>query len=118
MSGLQDFEKKVASIFGVKKRTVGKTQARKDFFPLVDQLDKSKTAVEITDHDKPVAVLIGYEQYLNLMTRLYTVAETCEFENRNSLLNSIELQVDDLEEASREISKQFENSIQESMEKL
>lgn len=118
MANLEDFDKKASALFGLRKRTVGKTQVRREFLPLVDTLKDNNTAIEITDHDKPVAVLIGYEQYVSLMTKACLVAETAEKPGANSLLNSIELRTDNLEAASAKVAELFEKSIRESLEKL
>ncbi len=118
MANLEDFDRKATAIFGLRKRIVGKTQVRKDFLPLVDTLRESNTAIEITDHDKPVAVLIGYEQYVAIMAKACLISEAPANWGANPLLNSIELKTDDLEAASAKITEMFEKSIRRSLEEL
>jgi prevent-host-death family protein len=61
-------EKKTVAL-GLTPQTVGKMQARKEFFSLVDSLCSANSAVEITDHGEPVAVLLSYQNYVALTAR-------------------------------------------------
>lgn len=96
----------------------GKTQARKEFFPLVDSLTTSASAVEITDHDKPVAILLSYQHYIALTSKLCMLSKTKTLPQSADLIGSIKLKTDNLEAASEQIAKQFERSLNDTANSL
>jgi prevent-host-death family protein len=102
---------------GLTRQTMGKTQARKQFLPLVDQLADNRTVIEITDHDVPVAVLISYEQFLMLKSKIATLTPS-SVERIPSLIGSGRILTDDLEAASAEITELLLDSIEESARRL
>src|ERR1700722_11067846 len=110
MPSLKEIEKQAALLLGVTQQSVGKTQARKEFFPLVDSLTSSAFAVEITDHDKPVAVLLSYHHYMALVSKLCMHANTAAQPKLPSLIGSIKIKSDNLEAASEKIARQFKQS--------
>lgn len=116
MSGLSDFEKQTEALLGITHQVVGKTQARKEFFPLVDSLAARASAVAITDHNKPVAVLLSYHHYMALAAKL-APGKSGQFEPR-SMLGSIHLKVENLDAASDEIAEEFHKSNRDSAESL
>ena len=103
---------------GFTQQSVGKTQARKDFFPLVDSLETSVSAVEITDHDKPVAVLLSYHHYMALASKLCMLSNVSAQSKPPNLVGSIRVKAKDLESASAKIAKQFEQSLRDSASNL
>jgi PHD/YefM family antitoxin component YafN of YafNO toxin-antitoxin module len=103
---------------GFTQQSVGKTQARKDFFPLVDSLTTSASAVEITDHDKPVAVLLSYQHYIALTSKLCMLAKSPAYPKPPSLISSIKLKTDNLEAASEKIAEQFKRSLKDATSSL
>lgn len=117
MSGLSDFEKQTEALLGITHQVVGKTQARKEFFPLVDSLAARASAVAITDHNKPVAVLLSYHHYIALAAKLAPEKSGQLFEPR-SMLGSIHLKVENLDAASDEIAEEFHKSNRNSAESL
>ncbi len=113
MPSKEDIEKQAATLMGFTQLSVGKTQARKEFFPLVDSLTTSASAVEITDHDKPVAVLLSYQHYIALTSKLCMLAKTPTQPSPPNLIGSIKLKTSNLEAASDKIAKQFKRSIKD-----
>lgn len=108
MANLTD--KKTVAL-GLNPKTVGKAQARKDFFPLVDSLTGANSAVEITDHDKPVAVLLSYQNYVALTAK--ACRNTGVKASTPNLIGSLTIN-SDLEAASKEIAGMFEASLEKS----
>ncbi|HEY9778352.1 MAG TPA: hypothetical protein V6C81_31610 [Planktothrix sp.] len=113
---LSDIEKQAAAILGVTPKSIGKTQARQNFLPLVDGLGKSASAIEITDHEKPVAMLLSYTHWLALISKLAMLSKG-EHHDRPNLIGSIQI-VGDLEPASKKAAERFTRSIKETGEKL
>jgi prevent-host-death family protein len=95
-----------------KNKRLGKSQARERFLPLVDAVAQGAGPVEITDHNKVVAVLISETDYRWLLAH----AEGKPIPSRK-LCGSMTI-VGDLEQASKEISDLFLDSIKKSAEKL
>ena len=118
MPSKENIEKQAATLMGFTQQSIGKTQARKDFFPLVDSLTSSASAVEITDHDKPVAVLLSYEHYIALTSKLCMLAKTSAYPKSPNLIGSIKLRTDDLEAASEKAAEQFKQSRKDSASSL
>ncbi len=113
-----DTQTQLAGLLGVKHESVGKTQARQNFLPLVDGLSQSALAVEITDHDKPVAMLVSYNHWVALVAKLRMLSNKDQFaSSRPNLIGSVEV-VGDLEEGSQIVADAFSRSIKESAENL
>ena len=108
-------EKKTAAL-GMTLQTIGKTQARKEFFPLVDGLRSANSAVEITDHDEPVAVLLSYQNYVALTAKACAHAGVVKPQPPN-LIGSVVIN-SDLDSASEKIAGKFKVSLDESAGKL
>lgn len=104
--------KKKASTLGLKPKTVGKTQARNEFFPLVASLNAANAVVEITDHDEPVAVLLSYQNYLALIAKASINAPMVR-ESEPDLMGSVTIN-SDLEAAGEEIAELFKTAIDKS----
>lgn len=113
MSHLTD---KKAKALGLAVKTVGKTQARKEFFPLVDSLNSANSAVEITDHDEPVTVLMSYKNFVALTARASANLAPSKPKKPN-LLGSIVIN-SDLETASAKLADRFKSAIDDSAENL
>jgi PHD/YefM family antitoxin component YafN of YafNO toxin-antitoxin module len=118
MPTLKEIEKQAADLMGFTQESIGKTQARKEFFPLVDGLGKTSSAVEITDHDKPVAVLLSYQNYVSLVAKLCMLSKVQALKSPPNLIGSIKIKTDDLEAASADIAAKFKKSLQESADNL
>jgi prevent-host-death family protein len=108
-------EKKAAAL-GLTPQTVGKTQARKEFFPLVDSLCSANAAVEITDHGEPVAVLLSYQNYVALTAKAYARAGSLKRQSPN-LIGSVVIN-SALDSASEKIAGMVRVSLDESAGKL
>ena len=115
---LDEIEKHAASLMGYTQQSIGKTQARKEFFPLVDALNTTSSVVEITDHDKPVAVLLSYQNYVALAAKLRMLTKASGQHIPPSLIGSIKIKTKNLEAASKRIADAFEKSRDETAGKL
>ena len=118
MPSLKDIEKQAARLMGLTQQSIGKTQARKEFFPLVDSLCGSASAVEITDHDKPVAVLLSYQHYMALASKLCMHSKATPHAKLPNLRGSIRIKTDNLEAASEKIAAQFKQSLKSTASNL
>jgi len=118
MPSLKDIEKQAAMLMGFTQQSVGKTQARKEFFPLVDSLSTSASAVQITDHDKPVAVLLSYHHYMALASKVCMHAKTAAHPKLPNLIGSIKIKTDNLEAASEKIAEQLKQSLKDTASSL
>lgn len=118
MQSKETIKNQVAALLGVTQQSIGKTNARKNFFPIVDSLNSSASAVEITDHDRPVAVLLSYEHYIALASKLCMLAKEAENTYSQNLVGSIKIKSSDLEAASERISKRVKDSIKNSAKSL
>jgi prevent-host-death family protein len=118
MPTLKEIEKQAASLMGFTRESIGKTQARKEFFQLVAGLGKTSSAVEITDHNKPVAVLLSYQNYVALVSKLCMLSKVQALKAPPNLIGSIKINTDNLEAASAEIAAKFKQSVQNSAENL
>ena len=94
----------------------GKTELRQALLPIVSELQVDSKVIEITDRDKPVAVLLSYQHYKALQA-LARKAMTPHVEQHVSLMGSVEI-LGDLEEASREIAAEWEQAIERSAAEL
>lgn len=103
---------------GFTQESIGKTQARKEFFPLVDRLGESFSAVEITDHNKPVAVILSHQYYVSLIAKLRMLEKAQTLKSQPGLIGSIKINTDDLEAASAHIAAKFKISLQDSADQL
>jgi len=96
--------------------SMGKTELRQALLPLVSELQINPKVVEITDRDKPVAVLLSYDHYMAL-SELAKKAVTYGAERRVWLMGSVEI-LGDLEAASKEITEEWEQAIERSAAEL
>lgn len=112
-----EIDKTTAPASAPKTLRMGKTQAREEFLSLVNAVAQGVTAVEITDHDRPVAVLLSYQNYI-MMTSKLAMLTPSPSEAKPSLVGSIQILVDDLEAASAEVADVFKTAIKTSAKKL
>jgi|ERR1700733_11503816 hypothetical protein len=117
MPSLEDIEKQAAAMLGLKTESIGKTQARQNFLPLVDSLSHSASAVEITDHDKPVAILLSYNHWLVLASKLCMLQKGQAPGKSLNLIGSVQIN-SDLEQASRKVAAKFKKSMKATAKKL
>ncbi len=101
-------------MLGLTQHTVGKTQARQEFFPLVDALSADCAAVKITDHNKPVAVLLSYQKYVALTAKLCMLSKNLNKPIDPDLIGSVQITSADLNAASKKIAQKFKASLKES----
>ena len=106
-------EQQAMALFNIKQETVGKTEARQSFLPLVDELSHSAKAIEITDHQMPVAVLVGYSQWSAIISKLAMLMKPAKTTTKVNLIGSVKI-VGDLEVASKRAAEQFRKSINKS----
>ncbi len=105
-----------SALLGLNTESVGKTQARQEFLPMVDDLKKHPRMIEITDRNNPVAVLLGYDQYAALVSQLAKFIKQ-SLKKKVDLMGSVII-VGDLEAASKEIAEEFEKAIERSAASL
>ncbi len=117
MTNVEELKNKGATMLGLTCSTIGKTQARQNFLPLVEELDKTCSVVEITDHEKPVAILMSYNHWVALMSKLAILGKGDRTVKPPNLLGSIAI-VGDLDEGSRKAAAKFSSSLKNTARKL
>ena len=110
------FHEQAATLMGLGTETLGKTQARQMFLPLVDELSKNPRVVEITDRDEPVAVLLSHKHFTALLS-LVGKSAMKEGKLKSSLVGSVTI-LGSLEQGSKKIAEDFQQSIKRSAETL
>lgn len=91
---------------------LGKSQARAQFLPLVEQVAAGGGPVEITDRGKVAAVLLGHDDYLQLLARA-----GAPLTQTRSAVGCLEI-LGDLEQGSREIGRRMRESLIRTAEEL
>jgi prevent-host-death family protein len=96
------------------QKRVGKAQAREEFSSLIEAVASGAGAVQITDYGKVAAVLLSEKEY----EWLCACAKNNAVPKRNP--RGIFVLSDDsaLEQASKEISEEFENSLKKTASEL
>jgi PHD/YefM family antitoxin component YafN of YafNO toxin-antitoxin module len=112
---MADSTDKTAAARKLMPQTVSKTQARRNFFSLVDSLSSANAAVQITDHGEPVAVLLNYQNYVALTAEVYPNA--AHVKPQPNLIGSIVIN-SDLVTASKKLAGRFKVSLDESTSEL
>src|ERR1700722_18132352 len=105
-----------SALLGLGTETIGKTQARQKFLPLVSDLKVHPRTVEITDKDNPVAVLLSYNHYVSLISQLTKLTKTPK-KNKPNLIGSV-IVVGDLDAASKRVGEQFKQAVKRSATSL
>jgi prevent-host-death family protein len=118
LPNVDDIDFEAAALMGYTQQSIGKTQARKEFFPLVDALSTTSSIVEITDHDKPVAVLLSYQNYVALAAKLSMLTKASAQLPAPNLMGSIRIKTNNLEAASQRVAARFAKSLDETAGKL
>ena len=72
---------------------------------MVSSLSQNRQVVEITEHGKPVAVLLDYQTYQDLLRKTAPAASI------ESLKGSVTI-LDAIEQARREINEEFQRSVE------
>lgn len=91
---------------------LGKAQAREQFSPLVESLAANGGVVEITDYGKAAAVLLGYGDYLSLVTQASISLKPSRALKGSGVL------LGNLEETDKEITKMITGSIKKTIAEL
>jgi len=117
MTKVEELKNQGATMLGLTCSTIGKTQARQNFLPLVEDLNKTCSAVEITDHEKPVAILLSYSHWVALMSKLAMLVKQQRMVKPPNLVGSVEI-VGDLDAASKKAAAKFSASLKNTAEKL
>ena len=94
------------------KVRIGKSEARQNLLPLIRSLHSNKEPIEITEKDKPVAVLMSYSAYELLMTKAGQ-KKKMSFELVGSLS-----ELDDIEAGSKEIAKDLAEALERRANRL
>jgi PHD/YefM family antitoxin component YafN of YafNO toxin-antitoxin module len=103
-------------LLGLEQESMTKTRARQQFLPLVNELTKCSKAVRITDHDEPAAVLVGYNHWSALISKLSMLSKPFA-KPKKSLMGSVKI-LGDLEQGSKEAAALFEEAINKSIQTL
>lgn len=96
------------------QKRVGKAQAREEFSLLIEAVANGAGAVEITDYGKVAAVLLSEQEY----EWLCACAKKNLQPKRDPRGFFVLADENALEEASREIAEDFENSIKKTASEL
>jgi prevent-host-death family protein len=96
--------------------SMGKSELRQAFLPLVSELQAHPKVVEITDRDRPVAVLLSYQHY-TVLQALAKKAMTAGVHKKVSIIGSVEI-LGDFEAASKEIAAEWEQAVERSAAEL
>jgi PHD/YefM family antitoxin component YafN of YafNO toxin-antitoxin module len=94
------------------KHRLGKAKAREQFAPLVELLATDGGTVEITDYGKVAAVMLGYKDYMRLVSKA-----DIPLRSEQQLRGSASL-LGDLEKATAEITKQVRDSVEKTVREL
>lgn len=94
------------ALFGLKTESIGKTEARQNFLPLVADLQKRPRTIEITDRQAPIAMLITYDHYATLISQLAKLSKKVP-KKKIDLMGSVTY-IGDLDKAGKEIAEEFE----------
>lgn len=117
MTKVEELKNQGATMLGLTRSSIGKTLARQNFLPLVENLQKTCSAVEITDHEKPVAILLSYSHWVALMSKLAMLVKQERMVTPPNLVGSVEI-VGDLDAASKKAAAKFSASLKNTAEKL
>lgn len=94
------------------KKTLGKSEARMQFLPLVDAVSQGAGPIEITDYGKVVAVLIGKHDFDWLL------AHTKDKPSPTRVLRGLGRLMCDLEDGSKEITESLQSSLKRTAKEL
>ncbi|MBZ0189380.1 MAG: hypothetical protein K8F91_24255, partial [Candidatus Obscuribacterales bacterium] len=72
------------------------------------------SAVEITDRDKPVAILLSYQNYMALAAKLCMLTKDQFQHAPPNLIGSIKIKTGSLESASEKVAEKFKKSLDKS----
>lgn len=105
----EPIDNEMANLFGLKRSRIGKTEARQRFLPLVNQLANESMVFEITEHDKPVAMLVSYGRWAAMVSQLKALTKNAE-PKPIDLRGSIEI-LGDLEAGSKRAGEELLRSM-------
>jgi PHD/YefM family antitoxin component YafN of YafNO toxin-antitoxin module len=116
-SSKNHIHEQASTLLGLGTEIMGKTRARQQFLPLVEDLKKHPRTIEITDRADPVAVLLTYEHYVSLISQLSKLIQKTATKDKVDLMGSVVI-VGDLDAASKEIAEEFANAMNRSAANL
>jgi len=88
-------------------KLLGKTEARQDFFNVLNEVEAEPIALTITDRGKKVAVIIGIKQYEIMLGMIQKHMESAGDDPLAGLFAS----VGDLDQDAQKINAIFQNSV-------
>jgi len=94
----------------LRKKVLGKSEAREKFLPLIDAVARGAGPFSISDRGKAVAVLLSKQEYDWMLAQNKPKTQS-RSKPKNPLLGSIIL-LGDLEEGSRQIAEDIQKSIE------
>jgi len=108
---------RAALILGLAHQSVGKSEARQRFFPLMKQLAQRPLAVEVMERNEGVAVMVSKVHFDALINKLWELLKPTAAPEANELMGCITI-VGDLEEGSKRAATMFSEAIKKSAESL
>lgn len=97
-----------AIVMVCRTKKLGKVEARRQFGLLLKSLAEEGGVVEVTDHGKTAAVIINYQDYLDLLSKARAPQEQFRQHPGSASL------AEDLELASREIADSILQAVEKS----
>ena len=108
---------RAAIMLGLAHQSVGKSEARQRFFPLMKQLTQRPLAVEVMDRNEGVAVMLSKVHFDALVNKLWDLLKPMPAPEVNELMGCITI-VGDLEEGSKRAAAMFNEAVKKSAEAL
>lgn len=108
---------RAAIMLGLAHQSVGKSEARQRFFPLMKQLTQSPLAVEVMERDEGVAVMVSKVHFDALINKLWELLKPTPAPEANELMGCITI-VGDLEEGSQRAAAMITEAIKKSANAL
>lgn len=105
----EPIDNEIDNFLGFKPRRIGKTEARQQLLPLINQLANEPMVFEITEHDKPVAMLVSHGRWTAMVSKLKSLLKDTGPKNVD-LMGSVEI-IGDLEAGSKKAGEDLLRSI-------
>lgn len=105
----EPIDNEIDNFLGLKSRRIGKTEARQQLLPLINQLANEPMVFEITEHDKPVAMLVSHGRWAAMISKLKSLTKNTE-PKEIDLRGSVEI-LGDLDAGSKEAGEALLRSL-------
>lgn len=104
-------------MLGLSHQSVGKSEARQQFFPLMKQLNEKPIAVEVMERNEGVAIMVSKVHFEALVNKLWELLKPNPAPEPNELKRYITI-IGDLDEGSRKAAALFKEAIEKSAQEL